>query len=129
MSENARDLLGVEEVCGLVPVDPHSTEVVSEEIVEGVAGEEAEAVGDPVGLRGIVIEVWLRLLAELANGLGALLVSSGPDTESNAVEGVVGVLLEDVGVVGAVGLAGAGADFDVVRETGLRRVSNCNVVE
>jgi len=32
-AENSRDLLGVEKICGLVPVNPHTTKVVTEQIV------------------------------------------------------------------------------------------------
>ena len=117
-AEDARDLLGVEEVGGLVPVDPHAAQVVAEQVVERVAGEEAEAVGDPVGLVGGLVVVGLGLLAQFADGVGAFLVGARPDAQGDAVEGVGGVLLEHEGVVGAVRLALAGADLDVVREAG-----------
>ena len=117
-AEDARDLLGVEEVGGLVPVDPHAAQVVAQQVVERVAGEEAEAVGDPVGLVGGLVVVGLGLLAQVADGLGAFVVGARPDTQGDAVEGVGGVLLEHEGVVGAVRLALAGADLDVVGEAG-----------
>lgn len=121
-AEDARDFFGVKEVRGLVPVDPHTTEVVSEEIVQGISGEERQTVWDPVSLIRSVKVVWLGPLAQIANGLGALLVGTGPNAKGNAVEGMGGILLEDEGVVDAVGLAFAGANFDIVREAGLRNM-------
>ena len=39
-AQDARNLLCVEEIRSLVPVDPHATEVVSEQIVERIARQE-----------------------------------------------------------------------------------------
>jgi len=122
-AEDARNLLGVEEVGGLVPVDPHATEVVAEKVVEGVSRKETQAVGDPVCLAGVVVVVGLCALPQLADRLGTLLICARPDTEGDTVQSVGGILLEDEGVMYAVRLHGACADFDVVRETCLDRVS------
>lgn len=75
----------MEQVGSLVPVDPHSTEIVTQKIVEGVAGQETEAVRDPVRLIGVVVEVGLGLLAQFADGVGALLIGTRPYLEGNAV--------------------------------------------
>jgi hypothetical protein len=118
-AEDARDLLGVEEVGGLVPVDPHAAQVVAEQVVERVARQEAEAVGDPVAVIGRVVQVRVGLAAQIADGVGALVVGARPDAQGDAVQGVGRVLLQDEGVVDAMGLRFAGAYFDVMREAGL----------
>jgi hydroxymethylglutaryl-CoA reductase len=100
-------------------VDPHSTEIISQKIVEGVAGQEAQAVRDPVRLIGVVVIVGLGLLAQFANSVGSLFISTGPYFEGDAVESVRGILLENKRVMDAMRLRFAGADFDIVRETGL----------
>lgn len=120
-AEDARDLLGVEEVGGLVPVDPHAAQVVAEQVVEGVSREEGQAVWDPVCLVGGVIKVGLGPLAEVPDGLGALLVSPRPDSERNTVEGVGGVLLQDERVVHAMRLASSSANLHIMREASLQR--------
>jgi hypothetical protein len=100
-------------------VDPHATKVVAQQVVKGVPGKEAQAIGDPVGLIRVVVKVGLGLLAKLTNGLGTLLVGTGPDAQRDTVQSVRRVLLEDKGVVGTVRLALAGADFNVVGEASL----------
>ena len=115
-AEDTGDLLGVEQVGGLVPVDPHATEVVTQQIVEGIPGEEAQAVRNPVGLVRVIIEVRLRLLAQLADCLCALLVGTGPNAQRDTVQSVRRVLLQDERVVCTVRLALAGTDLHVVRE-------------
>jgi hypothetical protein len=94
-AENARDFLGVEEVGGLVPVDPHATEVVAKKVVKGISRKEAQAVGDPVCLAGVVVVVGLCASSQLADCLGTLLVCARPDAEGDTVKSVGGVLLED----------------------------------
>lgn len=118
-AQNARDFLGVEKVGGLVPVNPHPSEVIAQEVVQGIPGKEAQAVRNPVGLVRVVVEVGLSLLAQFTNGLGALLVGTGPDAQRDTVQGVRRILLENKGVVGAVRLALASANLDIVGETGL----------
>jgi hypothetical protein len=39
-AENARNLLGVEEVCGFVPVDPHTPQIITQKVVQWISGEE-----------------------------------------------------------------------------------------
>jgi hypothetical protein len=39
-AENARNLLGVEEICGLVPVDPHTPQIIAQQIIQRISGEE-----------------------------------------------------------------------------------------
>lgn len=118
-AEDARNLLGVEEVSGLVPVNPHPSKVVTEKVVQRVTGQERETVGDPVGLVRVVVEVRLGPLAQVTDGLRPLLVGAGPDSEGDAVECVRRVLLENKGVVDAVRLAASSADLDIVREASL----------
>lgn len=119
-TEDARYFLSVEQVGGLVPVNPHTTEVVAEQVVQGIAREEAEAVGDPVCLLWIVVEVGLDSLSQIANGLGPLLVGARPDTERNTVQSVGGILLQNKRVMYAVRLASASANLDIVREACLQ---------
>lgn len=118
----------MEQVGRLVPMNPHSTEVVTEEVVKGVSGQEAEAVRDPVYLICVVVEVGFCLLTQLSDGLSALLVCPRPDFQGNAVECVRGVLLEDERMVDTVRLVLAGAYLDIMRETGLYTpVSKCTL--
>ena len=73
--EDAGDFFGVEEIGRFVPVDPHAAEVVAQEVVEGVATEEAETVGNPI--RRVHVDV-IRLgaTAEVADRVGALVVGT-----------------------------------------------------
>lgn len=104
----------MEEVGGLVPVDPHATEVVAQQVVQRIPREERQAVRNPVGLLGVVIVVGLGSLSQVADRLSSLLVGSGPHLQADAVKGVRGVLLQDKGVVYAVRLAAAGTNLDIV---------------
>jgi hypothetical protein len=118
-AEDARDFLGVEKVGGLVPVNPHASQVVTKQVVERVAGEERQAVGNPIRLVGVVVVVRLGTLAKITDRLGALVVGSGPDSERDTVKGLGGILLENESMVNAVRLAASRADLDIVREAGL----------
>jgi hypothetical protein len=122
-AEDTRNFFGVEEVGGFVPVDPHATEVVAEKVVQRVSRKETQAVGDPVCLAGILVVVRLCALPQLTDRLGTLLVCARPDAEGDTVQSVRGILLEDECMVDAVRLHSASADFDIVRETCLGRVS------
>ena len=112
----------MEKVSSLVPVDPHATEVVAEQVVKRVAGKERQAVGDPILLIRVVEEVGFGPPPEFADRLGSLLVGAGPDTQANSVQGVGGILLKNEGMVNAVWLTSASADFDVVREASLTNI-------
>lgn len=118
-TEDARHLLSVEQVSGLVPVDPHASKVIAKEVVEGVSRKERQAVGDPVGLVGVVVKVRLRTSSEITNRLSSLLVGARPDAKADTVKGVRRVLLEDEGMVNAVRLATTSANLDIVREASL----------
>lgn len=87
-AQDARYLLGVEQISCLVPVDPHAPQVVSKEVVQRIAGQETQAVRNPVGFVAVVEEVGLNSFPEIANRLGPLLVGSGPHAKSDAVEGM-----------------------------------------
>jgi hypothetical protein len=76
-------------------VNPHATQIVSQQVVKRVPREERQAVGDPVLLVRIVVEVGLCPLPQLSDGLSALLVSAGPDAEADAVKGMRRILLKD----------------------------------
>ena len=116
-AENTGDLFGVEEIGGLVPVNPHATEVVAQQVIEWVSREEGQTVWNPICLVTILVEVGLGPFAQVSDGLGTLVISSGPNAKSNAVKGVCRVLLEDERVVDAVWLAAACADLNIVWET------------
>lgn len=62
-TQNTGYFLRMEKVGSLVPVDPHATEVISQQVVQRIAGKETQTVWDPVGLLRVVVEIWLRLLA------------------------------------------------------------------
>jgi hypothetical protein len=115
-AENARDLLSVEQVGSLVPVDPHPTQVVAKKIVQRVARQEAQAVRDPVGLAGSVEVVRFSALAKVTNGLRALVISTRPDAKGDTVQCVRRVLLEDECVMDTVRLACTSADLNIMRE-------------
>jgi len=119
-AENAGDFLGVEQVSSLVPVDPHTTQVVTKKVVQRVTRQEAQAIRDPVGLARSVEVVRLGAFAKVTNGLRALVVSAGPNAKGDTIQRVRGVLLEDKSVVDTVRLAGSSADLDVVREARLQ---------
>lgn len=87
-AEDPRHLFGVEQIGRLVPVDPHAAKVVAEQVVQRVARQERQAVRDPVLLLRVVVELGLRPLPQLADGLSALLVGARPNTQADAVEGV-----------------------------------------
>lgn len=106
----------MEEVRRLVPVDPHSAQVITEEIVQRVSGEEGQAVRDPVCLVRVVVKVGLGAFPEVPDCLGSLLVGARPNTQTDTIERVRGVLLEDESMVNAVWLAATGADLDIMRE-------------
>src|ERR1700760_3193566 len=119
----------MEKIGGLVPVDPYSTEIITKQVVERIARKEAQAIWNPVCLITRVIEIWLCSLSEVPNGLSAFLVCSRPNSESNSIEGMTGVLLEDVSVVDAVWLASTSADLNVVWETRLTQLALPRIVE
>ena len=76
-TEDPGDLLCMEEVGGLVPMDPHPAKVVAQQVVQGVAREEAQAVRDPVVVVGIVVEVrLLRPSPQFADRFGPFFVRS-----------------------------------------------------
>ena len=106
----------MEEVSSLVPVDPHPTQVVTKKIVQRVARQETQAVRDPVGLARGVKVVRLSALAEVTNGLRALVISARPDAKGDAIQRVRRVLLENKGMVDTVRLGSPGADFDIMRK-------------
>jgi hypothetical protein len=105
-------------------VNPHPSEVIAQQVVQGIAGEEAQAVGDPVGLVRVIIKVGLGLLAQFTDGLSALLVGTGPDAQRDTVKSVRRILLENKGVVGAVRLALASANLDIMGEASLLEKEN-----
>ena len=109
----------MEQVGGFVPVNPHTSQVVSQKVVERIAGEKAQTVWDPVGLLGRIIEISLRPLSKVPDGLCTFLICAGPDTKGNSIKRMGRVLLENEGMVNTVWLASASADFDVMRKTSL----------
>jgi hypothetical protein len=118
-AEDPGHLLGVKQVRSLVPVNPHAAKVVAQQVVQRVPGEEGEAVGDPVLLFRVVVEIGLCPLPELTNGLGSFLVGARPDTQADTVERVRRVLLEYESVVDTVRLAATSADLNIVGKASL----------
>ena len=119
-AENPRNLFCMDDVGRLIPMNPHAPQVITKEIVERVARQETEAVRNPVRLASIIVEVGLRPLAQFTDSSSPLVVGPRPDFKSNTIEGLRGVLLKDIGVVDAVRLCPAGADFDIVWEASLK---------
>ena len=64
----------MEEIGCFVPVDPHASEIVTEQVVEWVPREEAEAVWNPVSLASRVVVVGLCTLAQFTDGICTFLV-------------------------------------------------------
>ena len=75
----------MEEIGSFVPVNPHTTKVIAQQVVERVSGQEAEAVRYPVGFVSCISVVWLGLSSKVTDCLCAFLVCARPDSESNAV--------------------------------------------
>jgi hypothetical protein len=100
-------------------VNPHTSKVVTKQVVERVSGEEAQTVRDPVGLVSCIIIICLGSSSELADGLGSLLIGAGPDAKSDAVKGVGRILLQNEGMVDTMWLTAASADLDIMGKTGL----------
>ena len=78
----------MEKIGGLVPVNPHSTKIISKKIVKRITGKETQAIRNPICFVPRVIEIWLCSLSEIANSLSTFLVSPRPNSEGNAVESV-----------------------------------------
>jgi hypothetical protein len=97
-------------------VNPHTTEVVTQKVVERISRKEGKAVWDPVRLIGVVVKVGLGSLPQVANGLGSLVISSRPHAQRDTVESLGRILLQNEGVVDAVRLAATGANLNIVRE-------------
>jgi hypothetical protein len=118
-AQDARDLLGMEQIGGLIPVNPHASKIVSKEVVERITRQERQAVRDPVCLIRVVVVVALSPLTKVADGLGSLLIGSRPHSQADSVECVRRILLKNEGVMDAVRLASACANLDIMREAGL----------
>ncbi len=109
----------MEEICCLVPVDPHTAEVVTKEVVQRVPGEETQAVRNPVCLIWVVVEIRLNTPSQITDRFRSFLISTRPDAQSDSIKGVGRVLLQDKRVMNTVGLAPAGANLNIVREASL----------
>ena len=109
----------MEKVCGLVPVNPHSSEIIAQKIVKRVSGKERQTVWDPISLISGIVKICLGSPSEVANRFRALLICSRPDSESDAVKRVRRILLKDERMVYAVRLAASSADLYVVRKASL----------
>jgi hypothetical protein len=101
-------------------VNPHASKVVAQQVVQRISGQERQAVGNPVDLIRVVVEIGLGPLPQVADRLGTLLVRSGPDPKADTVERVRGILLQNEGVVNTVRLASAGANLYIMREASLK---------
>jgi hypothetical protein len=119
-TEDTRNLLSVEEVGRLIPVDPHASEVITQEVVKRVSGEEGQAIRNPICLIWRVIEIRFGPPSQIANGLCTFLIRSGPNSQSDTIEGVRRVLLKNERVVYTVRLAATSANLNIVWETGLQ---------
>jgi len=109
----------VEQVGGLIPVNPHTSKIISQKVIQRVARQERQAVGNPVSLIRVVIVVALRPLAKLTDCLGPLLIGSRPNAQADTIQCVGRILLKNKGMVNAVRLASACADLNIMGETSL----------
>jgi len=119
-TEDARDFFCVEEVGGFIPVNPHTTKIVAEEVVERIARQETQTIRNPVRLVSNIYIVGLDPLSHLTNGFGTLLISTRPHSQCDTVECMRRILLEDEGMVNTMRLALARADLDIVRKASLQ---------
>ena len=114
----------MEEVRGLVPVDPHASKVVSQKVVERVPGQEAQTIRYPVCFVGRVVVVGFCSLAQATDSFSALLIRTRPYPEGNAVQGVRGILLQNERMMYTVGLASASTYLDIVGKACLQTISD-----
>ena len=119
-TQNAGNFFGMEQIGGLVPVNPHASKVVAQEIVEGIPREETEAIRDPICFISHVVIVCFRLASEVSNRVSPLLIGARPDSKGNAIERVLGIVLKYKRVVQALRLASASDQLDVMREACLK---------
>ena len=75
-TENTRDLLSVEEVGGLIPVNPHASKVIAQKVVKRISGKEGQAVWDPICLICRVVEIGFGPSSQVSDRLRALLICS-----------------------------------------------------
>jgi hypothetical protein len=121
-AENTRDLLCMEKVRSLVPVNPHAPEVVAKKVVERIAREKAQAIRYPISFIGDIVVVCLRLSPKFADSLCTPLICTGPNTERDAVQGMLRILLQDERMVQALWLASASDELDVMWKASLANV-------
>jgi len=112
----------VEKVGGLIPVNPHAPQIITQQIEQRIPRQEAERIGDPVSLIGSIVIVGLVPFSQFPNRLRPLVIGPRPYSQSNSIERVRGVLLKDKCVVDAVWLRAAGANLDIVREANLSSI-------
>ena len=121
-AENTRDLLCMEKVRSLVPVNPHAPEIVAKKVVERISREKAQAIRYPISFIGDIVVVCLRLSPKFADSLCTPLICTGPNTERDAVQGMLRILLQDERMVQALWLASASYELDVMWKASLANV-------
>jgi len=121
-AENTRDLLCMEKVRSLVPVNPHAPEIVAKKVVERISREKAQAIRYPIGFVGDIVVIRLCLSSKFADSLCTPLVCTGPNTERDAVQGMLRILLKNEGMVQALWLASTGDKLDIMWKASLANV-------
>jgi hypothetical protein len=120
-TEDARDLLRVEEVRSLVPVNPHSSKIVTKKVVERITRDEAQAVRYPICFVRDIMIVRLCLSSKFTDSIGTPLICSRPYAECNAVEGVLRILLQDERMVQTLGLTSSRDKLDIMWKASLKQ--------
>ena len=114
----------MEKVRSLVPVNPHAPEIVAKKVVERISRKEAQAIRYPISFVGDIVIVRLRLSSKFADSLCTPLICTGPNTERDAVQGMLRILLKDERMVQALWLASAGDKLDVMWKASLANVQH-----
>ena len=104
----------MEEVCGLIPMNPHAPQVIAQQVEQRVPRQKTERVRDPVRLVRRVIIIGFVPFAQFSDRLGPLIVCPRPHPKGNSIERMRGVLLQDKCVVNAVWLRASGTNLDIV---------------
>lgn len=87
-AQDPGNLFSMEQVRSLVPVNPHSAQVVAQKIVERIPGKEGQAVRDPVCFIGHFVEIGFGPLAQVPYRLSPFFISTRPYPQANTVQGV-----------------------------------------
>jgi hypothetical protein len=122
--QNLPHILGMEKVSSLIPVNPHSSQVITQQVEERVARQKAERIRNPVRLVRRVVVIRLISLSQLANRLCSLIIRSRPNPQGNSIKRMRRVLLQNKSMVNTMRLCATGTNLDIMRKTSLSQSQN-----